>query len=227
MAAGLVLVATAVLAFVAAVEADPLNVHLVPHTHDDVGWLKTVDQYYSGTNLSIDPAGVKYILDTVVQELQRDVRRTFIYVEIAFFARWWNEQDDTTKDIVKKLVSSGQLEFINGGWCMNDEAGPDYNAIIDQVRNLLSREKKTIGPYVTTTACLFCPSMHNRCLRVWDSLRRTLDLQHGLALPGTLTLLVTLLNKQPSLPKWATMVSSLLESTTKTWIRERKKSVWK
>ena len=27
-----------------------LNVHLGPHSHDDVGWLKTVDQYYVGSN---------------------------------------------------------------------------------------------------------------------------------------------------------------------------------
>jgi hypothetical protein len=30
-----------------------LNVHLVAHSHDDVGWLKTIDQYYVGSNNSI------------------------------------------------------------------------------------------------------------------------------------------------------------------------------
>lgn len=34
---------------------------------------------------------------------------------------------------VMQLVQEGRLEFINGGWCMNDEAGTHYNDIIDQM----------------------------------------------------------------------------------------------
>ena len=30
-----------------------LNVHIVPHTHDDTGWLKTIDQYYFGSRQDI------------------------------------------------------------------------------------------------------------------------------------------------------------------------------
>lgn len=35
----------------------------------DVGWLKTVDQYYYGANNTIQDARVQYILDTVTQAL--------------------------------------------------------------------------------------------------------------------------------------------------------------
>lgn len=52
-----------------------LNVHIVAHTHDDVGWLKTVDQYYYGEKGLIQKAGVQYIIDSVVQELLRDPKR--------------------------------------------------------------------------------------------------------------------------------------------------------
>jgi len=45
----------------------------------------------------------------------------------------WQEQTEAKKAVVKQLVEEGRLEFINGGWCMNDEAGTHYNDIIDQM----------------------------------------------------------------------------------------------
>lgn len=54
---------------------DVLNVHIVPHTHDDVGWLKTVDQYFYGANNTIQHAGVQYILSSMILELEKDPGR--------------------------------------------------------------------------------------------------------------------------------------------------------
>ena len=126
-------------------DAEKLQIHLVPHTHDDVGWLKTVDEYFYGSNNSIQHAGVQYILDSVVPALLEDPDKRFIYVEIAFFERWWNQQSTDTKENVKKLVANGQLEFINAGWCMNDEAATHYNAIIDQMTLGLKFVQDTFG----------------------------------------------------------------------------------
>ncbi|KAG5526950.1 hypothetical protein RHGRI_028029 [Rhododendron griersonianum] len=109
-----------------------INVHLVPHSHDDVGWLKTVDQYYVGANNSIRGACVQNVLDSVISSLLDDKNRKFIYVEMAFFQRWWRQQSEVLKIKVKELISSGQLEFINGGMSMHDEATPHYIDLIDQ-----------------------------------------------------------------------------------------------
>jgi len=97
-----------------------------------VGWLKTVDEYYYGSANQYQTAAVQYILDTVVVELEKDPAKRFVYVEMAFFWRWWNEQNDSTKQLVRTFVNEGRLEFVIGAWCMNDEATTYYQDIIDQ-----------------------------------------------------------------------------------------------
>ncbi|KAL6642500.1 hypothetical protein ACP70R_020681 [Stipagrostis hirtigluma subsp. patula] len=126
----LLLMAAAPLA--AAAAAGEVTVHLVAHSHDDVGWLKTIDQYYVGSNNSIQGACVMNTLDSVVDALARDPARKFVFAEQAFFQRWWVEKSPKIQAVVRKLVDSGQLEFINGGWCMHDEAAVHYIDMIDQ-----------------------------------------------------------------------------------------------
>uniref|UniRef100_A0A3P9CCK3 Lysosomal alpha-mannosidase n=1 Tax=Maylandia zebra TaxID=106582 RepID=A0A3P9CCK3_9CICH len=123
-----------------------LNVHLVPHTHDDVGWLKTVDQYYYGDRNDIQHAG-QYILDSVVDQLLKNQDRRFIYVETAFFYRWWKSQSSSVQQTVKQLVNEGRLEFVNGGWCMSDEAATHYSAVIDQMTIGLRFLNETFGAF--------------------------------------------------------------------------------
>ncbi|XP_075715232.1 lysosomal alpha-mannosidase [Rhinoderma darwinii] len=122
-----------------------LNVHLIPHTHNDVGWLKTVDQYYYGGRNNIQHAGVQYILDSVVSQLLADPRRRFIYAESAFFWLWWQEQKESLQRDVIQLIQEGRLEFINGGWTMNDEAATHYSPIIDQMTLGLQFLQTTFG----------------------------------------------------------------------------------
>ena len=68
---------------------EPLTVHLVPHSHDDIGWLKTIDEYYTGYNQDIAIADVSSILDTVVDQLVLDDTKVFTQVEMKFFTMWY------------------------------------------------------------------------------------------------------------------------------------------
>jgi len=105
----------------------PINVFLVPHTHDDVGWLETIEGYYSSE--------VKNILDTVLEALVANPDRKFIYVEQAYFWRWWKDGNTTDQQRTqfKQIYANGQFEFVIGGWVMQDEACTTYGADINQM----------------------------------------------------------------------------------------------
>ncbi|KAH8324895.1 hypothetical protein KR074_011406 [Drosophila pseudoananassae] len=124
---------------------DMINIHLVPHSHNDVGWLKTVDQSYYGYKNTIHHAAVQNILDNVVTELIMDPKRRFIQVETAFFAKWWKEQSETMRQVVRKLVNEGRFEFTGGAWSMNDEASVNYQEVIDQFTVGLKFLNETFG----------------------------------------------------------------------------------
>jgi lysosomal alpha-mannosidase len=55
----------------------------------------------------IRPHGVQYIIDSVIESLLESLDRRFIYVEMAFFWRWWVEQTEDMQNKVRELVNTG------------------------------------------------------------------------------------------------------------------------
>ena len=122
------------------IDPKKLNIHVVAHSHDDVGYRSTPDRYYGDS--------VRDIITNVVKSLQANPQRRFIQVEIYFFHRWWKEQNQQMRDVTKKLIESGQFIFVNGGWTVNDEGAAHYNNIIDQL---------TLGRFLSVQVPLINP----------------------------------------------------------------------
>ena len=120
-----------------------VNVHLLAHSHDDVGWLKTAQQYFDGAQvIGLEPypslsvyyanGAVQFILSSVVAALAENADRRFVVVEQWFFQRWFEAETSETQAVVRGLLASGQLVFANGGLVMHDEAAPTFQDMLDQ-----------------------------------------------------------------------------------------------
>ncbi|CAL2049969.1 unnamed protein product [Caenorhabditis brenneri] len=130
-------------------EPDPdpnvITAHLIPHTHDDLGWIKTVDQYYWGAKPELVPVGVQYIYNTVIDELLKNPERRFSFAETGFLWRWYSSNGDSERHQLQRLVKTGQIEIIGGGWVQNDEATSHYIDIIDQMTLGLQKLSQIFG----------------------------------------------------------------------------------
>jgi hypothetical protein len=68
-----------------------VTVHIVPHSHDDVGWLKTVDEYFDGSRDDVQSTNVEVELTAVITALLENPARKFSEVEMKFFSMWWGK----------------------------------------------------------------------------------------------------------------------------------------
>ncbi|XP_059047335.1 lysosomal alpha-mannosidase-like [Achroia grisella] len=140
---------------------DTLNVHIVPHTHAELGYTKTFHQHYTGHDDYFDQSQInmKRILDYTITELWSKERRKFTLSDTPYFFHWWSQRDDTVRRMVYELLRQGRLYFVGGGWSMSDEATTSYHAIIDHFTYTLRKINKTFlncgRPLVTWQADAF------------------------------------------------------------------------
>jgi hypothetical protein len=77
--------------------------------------------------------GVEAILDTMTSALQDNPDRTFVYADLAFFVKWWQELHADSRALVRRLVAERRLEFTNGGLVQHDEACSHYGGMVEQM----------------------------------------------------------------------------------------------
>ncbi|BHF82614.1 Alpha-mannosidase 2 [Sparganum proliferum] len=102
-----------------------LEVVVLPHSHQDPGWVQTFNEYLAHKT--------KPCLDSTLDFLDKNKQGRFIYAEVSFLEGWWSGLTVSERTAFTRLVRDGQWEIATGGWVMNDEAASHYAATATQL----------------------------------------------------------------------------------------------
>lgn len=121
--------------------------YMIPNTHDDLGWLLTIDEYYQKS--------VKLIYESVLSELAKwdeskgeRLKKKFVQSNVGFLKIFLNEKPeeaDIKKELISRLIKRGQWEFVNGGVSQPDEACTSYEDLIENHYSGLRYLKKNFN----------------------------------------------------------------------------------
>uniref|UniRef100_A0A2C9K725 Alpha-mannosidase n=1 Tax=Biomphalaria glabrata TaxID=6526 RepID=A0A2C9K725_BIOGL len=105
-------------------DSKPLQIFIIPHSHQDPGWRETFEGYFNSYT--------RNTLDYVIKHLNENPDLKFIWSEVSYLERWSSLPESKT-DQLKRLIDNGQLEIVTGGWVMTDEAVAHYTSMLDQL----------------------------------------------------------------------------------------------
>ena len=97
-----------------------INIHIIPHSHTDAGWIESIDWYYNNW--------VKNIFSNIFEEMYENKDITFVWADTNYLHQWFEAQNNETQQKVFEIIKRGQLEFVGGGWVQNDESLSDMKS---------------------------------------------------------------------------------------------------
>ncbi|CAG9332642.1 MAN2A2_10 [Blepharisma stoltei] len=98
---------------------------IIPHSHCDLGWVETIEDYYKKQ--------VRSIFQNIITLLSENHDRKFVWSETSFLKMFMDEAEADDKEVIKRFISEGRLEIVGGGFVQSDEANPDIEMVIRQI----------------------------------------------------------------------------------------------
>lgn len=111
------------------------RLHFIPHSHMDMGWVQTINEYFE--------SAVSPIHDSLMEALKKSpasprLRRKFVLNDLMFLRMWLNSDAKTAAQktrMVQEFLQQGVLELVGAGMVMPDSACPHYE---DMITNFFS-----------------------------------------------------------------------------------------